>query len=340
MKDKTIRFLELIGFTWFVPVVKLVSGESPKHQLQQLAKMVGVPLFAIVVFLFCWHIGAAKIITSLGQVPGPTQVWEQSGVLLDEHHQEHEREAAFYERQEKRNADKLAKDPEAEVTIRPYTGKATFIDQIFTSLFTVFVGFLLATLIAVPVGVIAGLSDTIYSALNPLIQIFKPVSPLAWLPIVTMVVSALYVSDNPMFEKSFVTSAITVTLCSLWPTLINTAVGVSSIDKDLINVAKVLRLNYITTVWKVVIPASIPMIFTGLRISLGIGWMVLIAAEMLAQNPGLGKFVWDEFQNGSSSSLSRIMVAVLTIGIIGFILDRFILSFQKFFSYDKNAVIR
>ena len=340
MKDKTISFLELIGFTWFVPVVKLVSGESPKHQLQQLAKMVGVPLFAIVVFLFCWHIGAAKIITSLGQVPGPTQVWEQSGVLLDEHHREHEREAAFYERQEKRNADKLAKDPEAEVTIRPYTGKATFIDQIFTSLFTVFVGFLLATLIAVPVGVIAGLSDTIYSALNPLIQIFKPVSPLAWLPIVTMVVSALYVSENPMFEKSFVTSAITVTLCSLWPTLINTAVGVSSIDKDLINVAKVLRLNYITTVWKVVIPASIPMIFTGLRISLGIGWMVLIAAEMLAQNPGLGKFVWDEFQNGSSSSLSRIMVAVLTIGIIGFILDRIIPSFQKFFSYDKNAVIR
>lgn len=340
MKDKTISFLELIGFTWFVPVVKLVSGESPKHQLQHLAKMVGVPLFAIVVFLFCWHIGAAKIITSLGQVPGPTQVWEQSGVLLDEHHREHEREAAFYERQEKRNADKLAKDPEAEVTIRPYTGKATFIDQIFTSLFTVFVGFLLATLIAVPVGVIAGLSDTIYSALNPLIQIFKPVSPLAWLPIVTMVVSALYVSENPMFEKSFVTSAITVTLCSLWPTLINTAVGVSSIDKDLINVAKVLRLNYITTVWKVVIPASIPMIFTGLRISLGIGWMVLIAAEMLAQNPGLGKFVWDEFQNGSSSSLSRIMVAVLTIGIIGFILDRIILSFQKFFSYDKNAVIR
>jgi nitrate/nitrite transport system permease protein len=340
MKDKTISFLELIGFTWFVPVVKLVSGESPKHQLQQLAKMVGVPLFAIVVFLFCWHIGAAKIITSLGQVPGPTQVWEQSGVLLDEHYQERDREVAFYERQEKRNADKLAKDPEAEVTIRPYTGKATFVDQIFTSLFTVFVGFLLATLIAVPVGVIAGLSDTIYSALNPLIQIFKPVSPLAWLPIVTMVVSALYVSDNPMFEKSFVTSAITVTLCSLWPTLINTAVGVSSIDKDLINVAKVLRLNYITTVWKVVIPASIPMIFTGLRISLGIGWMVLIAAEMLAQNPGLGKFVWDEFQNGSSSSLSRIMVAVLTIGIIGFILDRIILSFQKFFSYDKNAVIR
>jgi nitrate/nitrite transport system permease protein len=308
--------------------------------MQELGKMVGVPLFAIAVFLFLWHLGAAKVITSLGLVPGPTQVWEQVNVLVDEHYEARDREQAFYERQEQRNAAKLEKNPDAEVTIRPYTGKETFFDQILTSLFTVFIGFLIATLIAVPVGIVAGLSDTLYSALNPLIQVFKPVSPLAWLPIVTMVVSALYVTDNPMFEKSFITLALTVTLCSLWPTLINTAVGVSSIDKDLINVARVLRLNYFTTVWKVVIPASIPMIFTGLRISLGIGWMVLIAAEMLAQNPGLGKFVWDEFQNGSSSSLSRIMVAVLTIGIIGFILDRITLSFQKFFSYDKNAVIR
>lgn len=340
MKDKLINFLEVTGFTWFIPMVKLAFGESPKHQLQDLGKMVGVPVFAIVVFLMLWHMGAAKIITSLGQVPGPTQVWEQVHVLVDEHEREHEREQAFYERQIKRFEAKQAKDPDAELQLRPYTGKETFFDQILTSLFTVFVGFFLATIIAVPIGIIAGLSDSIYSALNPLIQIFKPVSPLAWLPIVTMVVSALYVSDDPMFEKSFVTSALTVTLCSLWPTLINTAVGVSSIDKDLINVARVLRLGYFTTVWKVVIPASIPMIFTGLRISLGIGWMVLIAAEMLAQNPGLGKFVWDEFQNGSSSSLSRIMVAVLAIGIIGFILDRITLSFQKFFSYDKKAVIR
>lgn len=340
MKDKLINFLELAGLTWFVPVIRLLSGEAPARQLHDLAKMVGIPLFAIVVFLFLWHLGAAKVITSLGQVPGPVQVFEQAGVLIDEHYAERDRAAAFIERQEKRNAIKLEKDPNAEVTIRPYTGKETFIDQIFTSLFTVFVGFLIATVIAVPIGIVSGLSDDLYAALNPLIQIFKPVSPLAWLPIVTMVVSATYVSDDPMFQKSFVTSALTVTLCSLWPTLINTAVGVSSIDKDLINVARVLRLNYLTTVIKVVIPASIPMIFTGLRISLGIGWMVLIAAEMLAQNPGLGKFVWDEFQNGSSTSLSRIMVAVITIGIIGFILDRITLSFQKFFSYDKNQVIR
>ena len=106
------------------------------------------------------------------------------------------------------------------------------------------------------------------------------------------------------------------------------------------NVSKVLRLKPLSHVQKIVLPASIPMIFTGLRLSLGIGWMVLIAAEMLAQNPGLGKFVWDEFQNGSSESLARIMVAVITIGLIGFLLDRLMLSVQRLVSWDKNAVLR
>jgi nitrate/nitrite transport system permease protein len=155
-----------------------------------------------------------------------------------------------------------------------------------------------------------------------------------------MIVSAVYVSDNPMFAKSFLTSAFTVALCCLWPTLINTAVGVSSIPGDLVNVSRVLRLNALTHVIKIVLPSSFPMIFTGLRLSLGIGWMVLIAAEMLAQNPGLGKFVWDEFQNGSSESLARIMVAVLVIGLIGFALDRLMLALQREISWDKSAVLR
>ena len=120
-----------------------------------------------------------------------------------------------------------------------------------------------------------------------------------------------------------------MTLCSLWPTLINTALGVSSIDKDLLNVGTVLQLGWWTKVRKLVLPSALPFIFTGLRLSLGVGWMVLIAAEMLAQNPGLGKFVWDEFQNGSSDSLARIMVAVFTIGIIGFLLDRVMLALQS-----------
>ena len=228
---------------------------------------------------------------------------------------------------------KLEKDPEAKIKVRPYTGKSTFFDQVFT-------GFIIASLIAIPIGILTGLSNGLYQAINPIVQLLKPVSPLAWLPIVTMVVSAVYVSDDPMFSKSYITSAITVTLCCMWPTLINTAVGVSTMDKDLINVSKVLRLGWMTNIYKIVLPSSLPMIFTGLRLSLSIGWMVLIAAEMLAQNPGLGKFVWDEFQNGSSNSLGRIIVAVIAIGLIGFMLDRTMLMLQRRFSWDKSAVLR
>ena len=298
------------------------------------------PLVALGLFLGFWSISAQQVQTSLGQLPGPVAVFQQASNLVDEHVAEREKEAAFYERQEKRNAKKLEKDPNAKVKIRPYTGKPTFFDQIVTSLVTVFTGFLMASLIAIPIGIITGLSNDLYRAINPIVQLLKPVSPLAWLPIVTMVVSAVYISDDPMFEKSYLTSAFTVMLCCMWPTLINTAVGVSSVDKDLVNVGKVLRLGFFTKVFKIVLPSSIPMIFTGLRLSLSIGWMVLIAAEMLAQNPGLGKFVWDEFQNGSSNSLGRIMVAVIAIGFIGFLLDRGMLFLQKKVSWDKSAVLR
>jgi len=189
----------------------------------------------------------------------------------------------------------------------------------------------------VPLGILVGLNRYLYQALNPVIQVFKPVSPLAWLPIVTLVVSATYTADDPMVSKSFLTSMITVSLCSLWPTLVNTIMGVNSVSQDLRNVSQVLRLPLLTHVWKVVLPSSIPMIFTGMRLSLGIAWMVLIAAEMLAQSPGLGKFVWDEFQNGSSESLSRIMVAVIVIGMIGLLLDRGMIFLQRLLSWDKSS---
>jgi nitrate/nitrite transport system permease protein len=299
-----------------------------------------LPMVAIAIFLGLWSASAKQVQTSLGQLPGPSAVFQQASNLVDEHFAEREKEAAFYQRQEKRNAAKLAKDPNAKVKIRPYTGKPTFFDQIVTSLVTVFTGFVLASLIAIPVGIITGLSNNLYKAINPVVQLLKPVSPLAWLPIVTMVVSAVYVTDDPMFEKSYLNSAITVMLCCMWPTLINTAVGVSTVDKDLINVSKVLRLGWFTKVYKIVLPSAFPMIFTGLRLSVSIGWMVLIAAEMLAQNPGLGKFVWDEFQNGSSNSLGRIMVAVIAIGFTGFLLDRGMLMLQRRVSWDKTAVLR
>ena len=301
----------------------------------------GSPIIGVLIFLLLWSFLAPKVVTSLGAVPGPKQVYSQFSALVGEHKSERQKEVAFYKRQDVRNKKKLTSNPDAVVKVRKYAGNPTFFDQIITSVVTVMAGFLLASFIAIPIGIVAGLSKTVYAALNPLVQIFKPVSPLAWLPIVTMIVSATYVtSDDAWFDKSFLNSAITVLLCCLWPTIISTAVGVTNVSKDLQNVSHVLRLSWWTHVRKIVLPSAIPMIFTGLRLSLGIAWMVLIAAEMLSQNPGLGKFVWDEFQNGSSNSLGRIMVAVVVIGLIGFLLDRIMLFLQKKVSWDKSVSLR
>ncbi len=334
--ERLYGWLNTLGAGFLVPFIRMGRGENTRAQFKEIWRLVGVPLLAILVFLFLWSRLASGIETSLGTIPGPKAVWQQTGALWEDHKAERAKAAAFYERQAVRNADRLAGDPAAAPSAVRYTGKPTYIDQIFTSLATVFTGFLLASLMAIPVGILCGLSPLTNAALNPFIQIFKPVSPLAWLPIVTMIVSAVYVSDNPVFQKSFLNSAITVALCSLWPTVINTALGVSSIDKDLMNVARVLQLRWTTKLFKLVLPSSLPLIFTGLRLSLGVGWMVLIAAEMLAQNPGLGKFVWDEFQNGSSESLSRIMVAVFTIGFIGFFLDRVMYAIQSLVSFGRS----
>jgi len=314
--------------------------EKAIQQGLSLSKMIAIPAVGIAVFLLLWSIAAQNIDTSLGKFPGPSAVLEQFGALYDEHQAERIKETAFYERQEIRNEKRMAEDPGYSPKVRAYTGKETFLDQIITSLITVMSGFALAALLAIPLGIAVGLSKTLNEAINPIIQIFKPVSPLAWLPLVTMVVSALYVSPDPIVPKSFLNSMITVTLCCIWPMVINTAVGVASIDSDLVNVSRVLRLPALKHVQKIILPASVPMIFTGMRLSLGVAWMVLIAAEMLAQNPGLGKFVWDEFQNGSSDSLSRIMAAVVVIGFIGFLLDRCMLQVQRWVSWDKASAAR
>lgn len=317
-----------------------LSPNSLLRLLDQLFHKLGLPLIGMALFLGIWHFSASNIETSLGTFPGPAQVLEQAQGLWQEYQDEQQREEEFYQRQEKRNAMMKKENPEMEIMVRPYSGAPTFFQQIFTSLKTVFTGFTLAAIIAIPFGIVIGLSSTVYQAVNPVIQLFKPVSPLAWLPLVTIVVSALYINVHPDLPKSYVTSAFTVMLCCLWPTVINTAVGVTSVSSDLVNVSKVLRLNPVRHVQAIVLPAAVPMIFTGLRLSLSTAWMVLIAAEMLSQNPGLGKFVWDEFQNGSSSSLGRIMVAVLTIGLIGYALDRGMLFLQQKFSWDKQAVLR
>lgn len=334
--ERARRPLDVFGLGFLVPAAKLLAGQQPKVQLAALRDQLLVPLLGIAVFLLAWAWLAPQVKTSLGAIPGPAQVMSQAGNLYQDHQAERAKEAQFQARQAARNAQLIAQGRGAEARNRNYTGKPTFLDQIATSLKTVALGFFIATLLAVPLGILCGLSRTMNGALNPLIQIFKPVSPLAWLPLVTMIVSALYVDPSDAMPKSLVISAITVTLCSLWPTLINTALGVASVDKDLLNVGRVLQLPTWRTITKLILPSSLPLIFTGLRLSLGVGWMVLIAAEMLAQNPGLGKFVWDEFQNGSSESLARIMVAVLTIGLIGFLLDRVMVALQSALTFTSQ----
>jgi nitrate/nitrite transport system permease protein len=303
-------------------------------------------------------------VTNYGTLPSPSEVWTQAAALVDAHREARAEKADFEDKQEQRAAQytaysvslrqqaqaatgdqqkELLSKAEAsdaradEARSKPYAGGPTYLDQIMTSLKTVFAGFMVASLIAVPLGILCGLSPVFLASMNPLIQVFKPVSPLAWLPIVMIVVGALYTTEpsEAWFQKSFLSSALTVALCSLWPTLVNTALGVGSIDKDHLNVARVFQLDWWTRIRKIVVPTALPFIFAGLRISLSVGWMVLIAAEMLAQNPGLGKFVWDMFQNGSSQTLAQIMVAVFTIGLIGFMLDRVMVVLQRSVSYGS-----
>jgi nitrate/nitrite transport system permease protein len=310
----------------------LLTAEM-KDRALGMARGLVTPLIGLLGFVALWSLLASSIQTPIGAVPGPKAVWAAARTLADEYGSERDKARAFYAREAERKAAFLKEHPGQPWRERKYAGKPTYPDQIATSLKTVFAGFAIATLAAVPLGIMCGLSRGFYAAIGPFIQLFRPVSPLAWLPIVMILVSALYNPAEPMFEKSFISSAITVALCSLWPALINTALGVASVDKDHLNVARVLKLGRFKKVTKIVIPSALPLIFTGLRLSLGVGWMVLIAAEMLSQNPGLGKFVWDMFQNGSSATLAMIMVAVFTIGAIGLVLDRIMVTLERMVSY-------
>ena len=287
------------------------------------------PVVGILGFLALWALIAPRIQTRVGVLPGPAEVFDAGRGLYNEWLAAREAADAFYAAQDARNAEFIAAGtPEL---VQNFTfQQVTFPGQIWTSLQTVGLGFFIGTVIAVPLGLLSGLSETFKKAINPLVQIFKPVSPLAWLPIVQIVIAATALDPDSYFAPAFVISALVVTLNSLWPTLINTAVGASSVDQDLLNVGKVLKLGWFARLRKLILPSALPYIFTGMRLSLGVGWMALIAAEMLAQNPGLGKFVWDEFQNGSSQSLSRIMFAVFVIGLIGFMLDRLMSMAETF----------
>ena len=241
----------------------------------------------------------------------------------------------------------------SKISEQEYPRAATIWFQVWRSLFTVFVGFVLAAAIAIPVGIMCGLNRIAMACLTPIISIFKPVSPVVWLLIFQIVVGAFFPNPDthPLFvflnklpwigalnvNPALIFSACTVAMCAVWPALVNTALGVSSVEKDHLNVAKVLRLGLWSRLTKIIIPSSLPLVFAGLRISLGVGWMVLIAAEALSSSEGLGKFVWDEYQNGSSHSFANILLACFVIGIIGFFLDRFMIVLQRSVSFDDGA---
>ena len=188
--NKASKYLDVLGLGWIAPIAKIAAGDSFKVQGRELWQTFFIPLIGIAVFIGAWAFLAPQVKTSLGTVPGPVQVFEQAGVLIADHVREREKEVAFQARMEARNLKLIAAGKGDKVKQRRYTGKPTYFDQIVTSVKTVAVGFIIATLIAVPLGIAAGLSRTVTGAINPLIQIFKPISPLAWLPIVTMVVSA------------------------------------------------------------------------------------------------------------------------------------------------------
>ena len=178
----------------------------------------------------------------------------------------------------------------------------------FYSLLRVGKGFCLALAIGTPLGFLIGLSRGFRDALDPIIQFLRPISPLAWLPLGLVV-----------FQKSEPAAIFTIALCAMWPTVINTAVGVRSISQDHLNVGRVLKLSRTRMLTKIIIPASLPYVFTGYRLSLGLSWLVIVAAEMLTGTPGVGGFLWQEY---NSLVYSHIILSVITIGAIGFTLDR------------------
>lgn len=193
--------------------------------------------------------------------------------------------------------------------------------QIGHSIGRVLIGYLLAALVAIPLGFAIGMSPLVHKALDPFIQVLKPISPLAWMPL------ALYT-----IKDSDISAVFVIFICSLWPMLINTAFGVASVRKDWLNVARTLEVSPLRTAFQVILPAAAPTIMTGMRISMGIAWLVIVAAEMLVGGTGIGYFVWNEWNN---LSISNIINAILLIGLIGMLLDNTLARLAKLVTYRE-----
>jgi nitrate/nitrite transport system permease protein len=232
------------------------------------------PIVGILCLLGVWAILSTKVT----DLPSPLRTWEESKLYI---------------------LQPLEKRGEMDQGI---------VRLAFYSLQRVAKGFLLGILIGTPLGFLLGLSTTFNKTFDPVIQVLRPISPLAWLPLGLIV-----------FQKSEPAALFTIALCSMWPTVINTMSGVRSIPLEYWNVAKVLRLSRFQTFSKVLVPATLPHMFTGYRLSLGIAWLVIVASEMLTGTPGVGGFLWQEY---NSLIYAHILLCILTIGVVGFLLDR------------------
>ncbi|MEC9346724.1 MAG: nitrate ABC transporter permease [Pseudomonadota bacterium] len=193
--------------------------------------------------------------------------------------------------------------------------------QVGYSLFRVLTGYFAAALVAIPVGFLIGMSPLAYRALDPFIQVLRPISPLAWMPL------ALFIIKDSQASAIFV-----IFICSIWPMLINTAFGVASVRKDWVNVARTHELGHLRTAFTVILPAAAPTIVTGMRISIGIAWLVIVAAEMLVGGTGIGYYVWNEWNN---LDLTSVIFSILTIGVVGMLLDAAFARVQRAVQYQE-----
>ena len=241
--------------------------------MRRLVNLV-LPLCGVGLALFVWW-GASLAVKDL---PSPARTWEESKIYILE-----------------------------PMTKRGETDQGIAL-LAYYSLLRVGRGFLLGVAMATPLGFLLGVSPLLSRMFDPIMQVLRPISPLAWLPLGLI-----------LFQKSEPAALFAIAVCSMWPTLINTMVGVRAIPQDYWNVAKVLRLSRFTTFTRIIVPATLPYMFTGYRLSLGIAWLVIVASEMLTGTPGVGGFLWQEY---NSLVYAHILLAIITIGVVGFALDR------------------
>jgi nitrate/nitrite transport system permease protein len=248
-----------------------------------------LPLVGVAVVIAIWAISSS---TWAKELPSPLKTWEKS----------------------------------KDYVLKPFEKRGEMDQGIlrFTwySLILVAKGYVLALLVGTPIGFMLGLSKKFSKTFDPIIQILRPVSPLAWLPL------GLVLFLGAGKQASELGALFTIAVCAMWPTVLNTAVGVRAIPQDYLNVAKVLKLSRTKTLFKVLIPATLPYMFTGFRLSLGIAWLVIVAAEMLTGRPGVGGFLWQEY---NSLIYEHIILCIVTIGVVGFVLDRLMSVAEKRF---------